>query len=124
VRRGVLAVALAALLGGCGASSPPATTTTPDVFAGEPTRPVDARVIRGGALYVTDGCSACHTVDGRALVGPTFRGLAAHRSDGQLRHAVIHHIALHPPSAALVALAHRPADARALVDFIESVRAG
>jgi mono/diheme cytochrome c family protein len=123
VRRGAAALVLAALLGGCGGAAHTATTT-PDPFAGEPTRPVDARVARGGVLYVNDGCAACHSVDGRDLGGPTFRNMAAHRSDRALLLGVTHHIALTPPSPALRALAHRPADARALVDFIEQITTG
>jgi mono/diheme cytochrome c family protein len=122
-RRALGLVVLAPLLGlaACGSSAP--RTTTPDVFAGQPVRPVDARVNQGGVLYVADGCQACHSVDGSAKAGVSFRGLAARRSDRALLRAVVHH----PPGttrlAAVAALAHRPRDARELVDFIESVTA-
>ena len=79
--------------------------------------------MRGGTLYVTDGCHACHSTDGSKDVGPTFRDLAAHRSDAQIVRGIAHHIALTPPSPALVALAHRRADVRALADFIETISA-
>jgi cytochrome c551/c552 len=84
---------------------------------------IDERVVRGGTLYVTDGCHACHSTDGSKDVGPTFRDLAAHRSDAQIVRGIAHHIALTPPSPALVALAHRRADVRALADFIETISA-
>ena len=127
MRRAAVVLAVAALLGGCGSSGPSSShvaTDTPSVFAGEPTRPVDARVIRGGQLYVADGCQACHSVDGSRGGGPTFRNLAARRSDRQLLRAITHHVALTPPSPALAALARRPADARSLADFIESITSG
>jgi mono/diheme cytochrome c family protein len=120
----MLAAGLAVLASGCGGSSPATAPTTPDVFAGQPTRSVDEQLIRGGQLYVTDGCQACHSVNGRDLGGPSFHNLAARRSDAQLLRAVMGHIALHPPSPALVALAHQPRAARALVTFIESITSG
>ncbi len=113
---------LAALLGGCGTAAKQAPTK--DVFAGQPTRPVDTRVVSGGVLYVRDGCQACHSVDGTDKGARTFRDLANHRSDGALLKAVGHHIALTPPSAAMLALRNRPADVRALVDFIEQLARG
>ncbi len=117
--------ALALLVAGCGSSSTSGATvvTTPDVFKGQPTRPIDERVVRGGELYVTDGCHACHSTDGSKGGGPSFHDLAAHRSDAQIVRGIAHHIALHPPSPALVALAHRRADVRALADFIETISA-
>lgn len=30
---------------------------------------------RGKTLYTTKACSACHSLDGTRLVGPTFKGL-------------------------------------------------
>jgi mono/diheme cytochrome c family protein len=117
--------ALALLVAGCGSGSKSGATvvTTPDVFKGQPTRPIDERVVRGGELYVTDGCHACHSTDGSRGGGATFRDLAAHRSDAQIVRGIAHHIALTPPSPALVALAHRRADVRALADFIETISA-
>lgn len=122
--RWALALAPATLsvaLSACGSSSP--ATTTPDPFVGQPDRPVDVRVVRGGRLYVSDGCQACHSVDGRRLTAVTFRGLGARRSDRRLLQAVTHHPAVGAGLPAVAALAQRPGDARALVDFIESVTA-
>lgn len=124
MRRAWLAplVLAAAVLGGC--STAPKRSATIDQQPGLPTRPVDVRVVNGGVLYVQDGCQACHSVDGTNKGARTFRDLANHRSDAALLHSVSHHIALHPPSAALVALRHRPRDVRALVDFIEQLARG
>lgn len=50
--------------------------------AGAPPAPVVARVepaARGKALAEAQGCIACHSVDGAAAVGPTFRGLWGRR---------------------------------------------
>ncbi len=119
----VIVLLLAALAGGCGGSSGTAVTE-PDVFAGQPTRPVDELLVRGGQLYVTDGCQACHSVNGSNQGGPTFHNLAVRRSDAQLIRGVMRHVALQPPSPALVRLGHDRASARALVTFIESITSG
>lgn len=41
----------------------------------------------GARLYVTRGCASCHTVDGKAGWGPSFKGIFGHsvvvREDGQ-----------------------------------------
>ncbi|WP_332776060.1 cytochrome c oxidase subunit II [Polaromonas sp.] len=44
--------------------------------AGAPAAGADARVAQGEALARSKGCVACHTVDGSAMVGPTWKGLS------------------------------------------------
>src|SRR5262249_48209088 len=117
-------IALALLIGGCGGSGNPSGTEPPFTQAGLPTRPVDTRVVDGGVLYVRDGCHACHSVDGTDKGARTFRDLANHPRDAALIAPIRHHAAVRPPSAALVALRHRPRDVRALVDFIEQLARG
>ncbi|MBX6376970.1 MAG: cytochrome c, partial [Clostridia bacterium] len=34
-----------------------------------------AEVARGRELYMAQGCNACHTLDGSASAGPTWKGL-------------------------------------------------
>lgn len=47
------------------------TTQTPPVVE------VDTEAVaRGMQLAIDKGCSACHTVDGTTLTGPTWKGLA------------------------------------------------
>ena len=38
-------------------------------------RSADPLVTRGGALAQSKGCVACHSIDGRTIVGPTWKGL-------------------------------------------------
>jgi mono/diheme cytochrome c family protein len=122
-RRATLALVLgAAALGGCSTAAKQGATV--DAQPGLPTRPVDVRVVNGGVLYVQDGCQACHSVDGTNKGARTFQDLANHRSDATLLHSVADHVALHPSSAAIIALRHRPRDVRALVDFIEQLARG
>jgi cytochrome c oxidase subunit 2 len=56
------------------APTAPASTTT---AAAGPVPITPALVARGKALYTSDGCSACHSLNGSAGAGPTFKGLAA-----------------------------------------------
>lgn len=58
--RSCLTPLLVFLLAGCGGSS------------GEQEDPL---VARGAELYEEKACASCHTVDGSALVGPTWEGL-------------------------------------------------
>lgn len=38
-------------------------------------QPVQNQKVDGKTLYTTKGCIACHSLDGRTMVGPTFKGL-------------------------------------------------
>jgi cytochrome c oxidase subunit 2 len=57
----------------------------------------EALVVRlqktGERLSKVKGCSACHTIDGTALVGPTYKGLFGKTetvvTDGQIRQVVV-----------------------------------
>lgn len=64
------------------AAPPPATTSTQaaaTTTAAAPSAPAPATadlLARGKELYTADGCAACHSLDGSAGAGPTFKGLA------------------------------------------------
>ncbi len=58
---------------------PPAAKTEPPVAP--PTPPPateDAKIARGKEVAANMGCLGCHTVDGSASVGPTWRGIFGH----------------------------------------------
>jgi mono/diheme cytochrome c family protein len=98
--------------------------------------------LRGRELYQADGCSGCHSLNGTRLAGPSWKGLAGSRvtlSDGQTLSADGAYLTKHiiEPNALTVQgypadvmaqaietldLKSKPADVRALVAFIESVR--
>ena len=61
-----LLVAIAALVMLCAAASPASAAPVP---TGDPQR--------GGKLLAKKGCTSCHSTDGSARSGPTFRGLYA-----------------------------------------------
>jgi cytochrome c oxidase subunit 2 len=146
VSRAPLLLALAPVLvlaagAGCGGSSssggPPVITSagTP-----QPISPTQQRELRGSSLYISDGCVACHTLDGKRSIGPSFAGLAdsfVRLRDGrrvlateaflraQISAPARTPVAGYGPAAmqaasARLGLARRPADVQALVDFIEA----
>jgi cytochrome c2 len=120
------------------ATSPAATTT----MATAPVPVTAAIVARGKTLYNADGCAACHSLNGSAGAGPTFKGLAGGRSaltngqtvsadDAYLERSIV------DPDAEVVKgytagimsaaiaghdLGAKPDDVRALVAFIKSQR--
>ncbi|HZT52898.1 MAG TPA: cytochrome c [Gaiellaceae bacterium] len=126
------------------ATTAPATTapatTAPETSTTVPLGP--ALVARGKNLYQSDGCSACHSLNGAPGAGPTFKGLAGSRvslSSGQTVTADAAYLArsiadpdaqivdgyrpgIMPAAIAQYDLADKPADIRALVAFIESQR--
>lgn len=55
-----------------------AATTAPATTAAPPPSSAQA-VARGRKLYESDACAGCHTLDGSASSGPTFKGLAGSR---------------------------------------------
>jgi cytochrome c oxidase subunit 2 len=101
-----------------------------------------ALVARGRQLYVADGCESCHSLNGAASTGPTWKRLYASRvllSSGRTifaggayltRHIVDPNaMTVHGYPGSVMAdaisgdhLAAKPADVRALVALIESVR--
>ncbi|HTZ87999.1 MAG TPA: cytochrome c [Solirubrobacteraceae bacterium] len=97
---------------------------------------------RGRALYQSDGCAGCHSLDGSRGVGPTWKGLAGSQvelADGRsvkadnafLREHILEpderNVRGYPAGVMAQAiealdLAHKPRDVSALVAFIESLR--
>ena len=110
------------------------TTTTPAAGGGS--------AARGKALFVSDGCSGCHSVDGSAGAGPTVKGLAGSQvqlSDGSTVTADDAYLerAIADPDAQIVKgylkgimsgatasfdLAAKPQDVAALVAYIKTQR--
>jgi len=47
----------------------------------------------GKALYESKGCSACHSIDGTTIIGPTFKGLFGSKvrvtTNGKVREVVV-----------------------------------
>lgn len=60
------------VLAGCGGGGGGKTGTPTPVPAAGP-------VARGEALYASKGCKSCHSLDGSAGVGPSWKGLAGRR---------------------------------------------
>lgn len=58
------------------ATVPAATVTTPTTPTATTPAPGGASLATGRKLYTGYGCVACHTLDGSASAGPTFKGLA------------------------------------------------
>ena len=98
-------------------------------------------VARGRALYTTDGCAGCHSLNGTRITGPSWLGLAGSRvtlSDGKTVLASAAYLAKHinDPDAYTVrgypsgvmaqaieslGLSRLPGDVAALVAFIEAL---
>lgn len=101
-----------------------------------------ALVQRGRSLYQSDGCAGCHSLDGTGMTGPTWKGLAGSTvtlSDGRTLVATDAYLARHivdpsaytvrgyaagvmAPAIEALELSRKPADVRALVAFIDSLR--
>jgi cytochrome c oxidase subunit II len=117
----------------------PTTTTPPPPALG--TIPVTPQLVtRGKALYSQTGCAACHSLNGTAGVGTSFKGLSGSTvtlSTGQTETADDAYIeqSITDPDAKIVKgyrmgimsaaisrhdLAHKRNDIRALVAFIKS----
>lgn len=99
-------------------------------------------VAEGSRLYQSDGCSACHSLGGTRIVGPSWKGLAGstvHLADGRTVTADDAYLTKHivEPDAMTVQgypgevmaeaiepldLKAHPADVKALVAFIDSLR--
>jgi cytochrome c oxidase subunit II len=125
------AVVLAAALAACGGSATSARSSahlTP--------------LARGKQLYQADGCEDCHTLGGGVDTGPTWKGLYESRvtlSNGRTVTADVAYLTKHivDPDAMTVrgfpgsvmaeaiqsdGLAQKPADVRALVALIKSLK--
>ncbi len=130
-------VALLCLAGGCGGGTKRSTAATPSTSAA-----AASPLARGKQLYEVDGCSGCHSIDGERLAGPSWKGLAGSRvklTDGRTVTADDAYLSRHitEPDAFTVQgypgdvmaqaietldLKSKPADVRALVSFIDSLR--
>lgn len=124
-----------------GGPAAPTTTTAPPVSTGLGSVTVTpALVARGKMLYTRDSCSGCHSLNGSAGAGPSFKGVAggtAELSNGQsvaaddayLERSIAdpdaqivkgYNAGLMAPAIAGFDLTHKPDDLRALVAFIKS----
>jgi mono/diheme cytochrome c family protein len=117
---------------------PPPPTTT----AAKPTQSPAKLAALGRQLYMSDGCSGCHSLDGSAGAGPTFKGLAGSTvtlTDGSTATADDAYLAraITDPDAQIskgyrsgimssavsgFGLKDKPADLQALVAFIKAQR--
>jgi cytochrome c oxidase subunit 2 len=125
------------LAGGCGNTSHQTSNSTPTTASAG-----GSSVARGRALYQSDGCASCHSLNGIRLTGPSWKGLAGSQvklSSGRTVTADDAYLAKHitEPNALTVrgypadvmaqaietlGLKTKPADVRALVAFIDSLR--
>jgi mono/diheme cytochrome c family protein len=121
-------------------TTPAATSPTPSTTT--PAAPVVALAAKGKQLYSADGCAACHSLNGSASVGPTFKGLASSTvtlTTGQTVTADDHYLeeSIRNPDAQIVKgyhagvmpaaissfnLAAKPQDIAALVAYIKAQR--
>ena len=119
-------------------SAPATTTPRPPSLGAVPVTP--ALVARGEVLYRADGCAACHSLNGTAGAGTSFKGLSGSRvtlSTGQTVTADDAYIerSIADPDAEIVKgyragimpaaissydLASKPDDIRALIAFVKS----
>jgi cytochrome c oxidase subunit 2 len=70
-----LLVGAALLLSACGGGGSSSSTPTPTAKPKAPATSGGAAA-QGKALYASKGCQACHSIDGSARTGPTWKGLA------------------------------------------------
>ena len=144
----LLAGAVLALLAGCGgqdganSASTGAGASSAPAYASAPFTRQEQLVERGARLYVSDGCSACHSIGARhGALGPSFAVLAGNRvtlADGRrvLVDERFLHTALSDPARSEVrgyapapmlaavrrlGLARDPAAVGALAAFIEQI---
>lgn len=141
-----LACTLALAIVGCGGgqsqSGAGSSASTAASNASTTSAQASTPVARGRVLYAQDGCSACHSIDGSRLTGPSWKGLAGsvvHLSDGHTLIADDAYLRRHivKPQAYTVAgypgevmaqaisqleLSKRPREVGALVAFIDSLR--
>ena len=120
-----------------GATAPPPSPTPTGIG---PVTVTPALLARGKKLYTSDTCSGCHSLNGAAGAGPSFKGLAASTTtlingqtvtadDAYLARSIAdpdaqivkgYHAGLMAPAISSFDLAHNPDDIRALVAFIKS----
>ena len=142
----LLAGATLTIAAGCGSGAAPRSAGTSSssvpLYAAAPFTHQQQLVERGARLYVSDGCSACHSVGSRrGSLGPSFAVLAGNRvtlADGRrvlVDERFLHEALVDParvevrgyaPAPMLAAvrrlgLAHDPAAVAALAAFIEQI---
>jgi hypothetical protein len=141
----LLASATLTIAAGCGAGAPRSSGTgssSVPSYAAAPFTHQQQLVERGARLYVSDGCSACHSVGSRrGSLGPSFAVLAGNRvtlTGGRsvlVDERFLHEALVDParvevrgyaPAPMLAAvrrlgLAHDPAAVAALAAFIEQI---
>ena len=70
---------LAAVAAACSSSAYPTSTTSPPPTRATPPTATsaegDTSVQKGKTLVAQQGCTGCHSTDGRSGVGPTWKGL-------------------------------------------------
>jgi len=97
--------------------------------------PLTGPAAEGQQLFKSNGCAACHSVDGSKGVGPTMRGLAGSQvaledgttvtaDDAYLRESILQPSAKRVAgySAAMPARDLSPAEVDALVAYIDALR--
>jgi mono/diheme cytochrome c family protein len=126
-------------------AAPAATAAAPAAPSAAPAAPspeTATLVAAGAKLYMADACGACHSLDGKAGVGPTFKGLdggqvtLADGSTVRVSHAYLKR-SIAAPDAETVkgygkgimigaissyGLGGKPDEVRALVAYIASVK--
>jgi hypothetical protein len=142
----LLASATLTIAAGCGTGAAPRSAGTGSSsvpsYAAAPFTHQQQLVERGARLYVSDGCSACHSVGSRrGSLGPSFAVLAGNRvtlADGRsvlVDERFLHEALVDParvevrgyaPAPMLAAvrrlgLGHDPAAVAALAAFIEQI---
>jgi cytochrome c oxidase cbb3-type subunit III len=66
-------------------------------------RPGPGNAERGAALYQSNGCASCHSVDGRGgILGPELTAIGGRRGTVYLREAIVTPAASHPPGYLVV----------------------
>lgn len=134
------ALLVAGALSACGGgASSPGSATGPGTGGRSGS---SALVASGRQLYASQGCEDCHTLNGKLNTGPSWKGLylsRVHLTSGKTVLANAAYLTKHivDPDAMTVSgfpgsvmaeaiqadhLARKPADVRALVAFIESVK--
>jgi cytochrome c2 len=124
-------------------AAPAPTTTTATTTQSRPSGRVPvtpALIARGKSLFAADGCSACHSLSGKAGAGPSLNGIAGDKvtlasgqtitaDDAYLQQSIAnpdaqvvkgYRAGVMPPAIASYELSAKPDDIRALVAFIKS----
>lgn len=141
IAKALLTCVLLAALSGCGTDTASSRSASAPAYVSEPFTHQQQLVEQGARLVVADGCSACHLIDSKRSIAPSFSSLAGHRvtlASGRtvlvderfLREALLHprrtQIKGYEPGPMLAALrrlhlASHPDQVTALAAFIEQI---